>query len=132
MLHNLHIKLAQKLCLAAIFAVGGLVMVFDILRTVYALRQSNPADLALARVWGIAEPYIAVIVAALPPLFTLINRPSADTSRRTYLDIDHTPQVDASSGMVSHPWESRHEDEHMNMLKREELELRELQKYAAK
>lgn len=69
MLKGLHMKSAQKLGLAAMFLLGGVVIFFDIARL--AIGDGGGA-ISLATLWDVLEPITAVIISSLIPYRVLL------------------------------------------------------------
>ena len=79
---------AQKIGLASLFSIATIVIIFDILRAVYAL---GVGVVALDSVWDVLEPSIAVMVSALPiyrALFTTARKRDATS----YKNITQAPR----------------------------------------
>ncbi|KAF2259079.1 hypothetical protein CC78DRAFT_586403 [Lojkania enalia] len=83
MTRMLTLQPAQKLGLCLIFLIGMLDLVFDILRTSWALKYSLSYYSNLSGLWTILEPTIAVIVCTLPHYKSIIcsSRQREYTSR---------------------------------------------------
>ncbi|KAL8647397.1 MAG: hypothetical protein Q9226_006446 [Calogaya cf. arnoldii] len=71
MIYGLQLRTSQKIVLTAIFSLGLLVALVDILRTVESLQSGTFSGVAL---WSSLEVTIAVIVASLPLYRVLITR----------------------------------------------------------
>jgi hypothetical protein len=65
-----HIPNAQKIGLASLFSIATFVILFDILRSKYAL---GVGVVALDSIWDILKPSIAVIISALPVYRALLS-----------------------------------------------------------
>ena len=87
-----HIPPAQKIGLASLFSIATIVIICDVLRVIYGL---GAGVVALATVWDILEPSIAVMISALPTyraLFTTARK----RGRTSYLIVardSHTKHV---------------------------------------
>ena len=70
MLHTLQMRAGQKVALAALFTLGMIDIIFDVLRTIYTV---NGGAFALNTLWDILEPTIAVIISCLPTYASLFK-----------------------------------------------------------
>ena len=68
LVYRLHIPLRQKIALAAVFALGGFVLITSVLRvtTIEDLSMSDITYENFSTMWTIIEPNVAVMCACLP------------------------------------------------------------------
>ena len=91
MLRRLQMSSVHKWCLAGIFAIIVLDMLFDLLRAVYSLDSLLKKNLFANVAWAVCEPAVAVIVCALPSYRSLL-RTQPSTRARYYEE----PQIRAA------------------------------------
>lgn len=102
MIYGLQLRNSQKATLAAVFSLGFVVAIFDILRTVESLQDGTFSGVAL---WSSLEVTVAVIVASLPlyrVLLTTKGRKSLMTrlSMERYKDMDTSPTGSTERGFL--------------------------------
>ena len=78
MLRDLRVRPTQKWALVAVFVLALIDVVFDVLRTVYAVQGTA---VALHTLWDILEPTIGVMVCALPAYRALLSWERTSGSR---------------------------------------------------
>ena len=72
---GLQMKFSQKMGLASVFCVAILVVIFDILRTVFSAKSARGGAVgASTSMWDILEITIAVIVSCLPIYRTIFTQ----------------------------------------------------------
>lgn len=81
------VPLAQKIGLASLFSMAIIVIIFDILRAVYALEIGV---VALDSIWNILEPSIAVMVSALP-IYRALFTTRRKRDKTSYTNLTHAP-----------------------------------------
>lgn len=75
LLYGLHITLKQKLAIGTIFCLGAIVMIFSIIRLVSVfplIKASEPTASISVALWSILVASVAVVIASLPPLKSLL------------------------------------------------------------
>ena len=91
-LKALKMRMSQKIGLASVFCLAILVVVFDILRTIFSVISARGGAVgASTALWDILEITIAVIVSCLPiyrTIFTQRKRRQQGKSNGTYSDIE--------------------------------------------
>ncbi|KAL9025149.1 MAG: hypothetical protein Q9196_005985 [Gyalolechia fulgens] len=92
MLYGLQLRPSQKASLAAVFSLGSVVAVFDILRTVESLDDGTFSGVAL---WSSLEVTVAAIVASLPLYRVLLTR-KGRRSIMSRLSTERSKSVDTS------------------------------------
>ncbi|PVH94103.1 hypothetical protein DM02DRAFT_540184 [Periconia macrospinosa] len=88
-LRSLKMGIKQKLGLSFVFALVLIIVVLDILRTVYTLDQNLKEGQDANALWGVLEPSIAVIVCALPCYRGLLNFHTGTTQNNSKFSIGH-------------------------------------------
>ena len=83
-LKGLQMQTRQKLGLASVFCLAILVVIFDILRTVFSARSARGGAVgASTALWDILEITVAVIVSCLPTYRTIITQKNKSKQRKT-------------------------------------------------
>lgn len=83
-LKGLQMQTRQKLGLASVFCLAILVVIFDILRTVFSAKSARGGAVgASTALWDILEITIAVIVSCLPTYRTILAQKKKRKQRKT-------------------------------------------------
>lgn len=83
-LKGLQMQISQKLGLASVFCLAILVVIFDILRTVFSAKSARGGAVgASTALWDILEITIAVIISCLPTYRTILTQKKQRKQRRT-------------------------------------------------
>ena len=98
MLRKLQMSNVYKWCLAGIFAVVILEVLFDVLRFAYSIEHllGRSTSTYVAAEWDACEPAVAVIVCALPSYRSLLPRQASRRCRPS----EHAQNQKAMSGQV--------------------------------
>lgn len=83
-LNGLQMQINQKLGLASVFCLAILIVIFDILRTIFSAKSARGGAVgASTALWDILEITIAVIVSCLPTYRTLLTQRKSTKQRKT-------------------------------------------------
>ena len=82
-LKGLQMQISQNLGLASVFCLAILVVIFDILRTVFSAKSARGGAVgASTALWDILEITIAVIVSCLPTYRAILTRKKSRKQRK--------------------------------------------------
>ena len=95
-LKGLQMQISQKLGLATVFCLAILIVIFDILRTIFSAKSARGGAVgASTALWDILEITIAVMVSCLPTYRTIFTQRKQKNTKKDqrYLLEYHRPRT---------------------------------------
>jgi hypothetical protein len=94
MLKDLQIRMPQKAGLAAIFSLGVIIVVFEILRTIKSLEQTTFSEVAI---YDVVENGVALIVSSVTHYRLFLSTHHRKQADRRYLNLREPSRTGATS-----------------------------------